>query len=95
MKKAIRRKIVISIVTIVMLITVFTTSTYAWLVTTKQVSVNNFQFNAHGGEGFLVSVDGENFHNDLTTEQMMMAIVKGYIMMIWKTYYQMIFYYIQ
>lgn len=78
MKKAIRRKIVISIVTIVMLITVFTTSTYAWLVTTKQVSVNNFQFNAHGGEGFLVSVDGENFHNDLTTEQMMMAIVKGY-----------------
>ena len=78
MNKAIRRKIVISFVTIVMLITVFTTSTYAWLVTTKQVSVNNFQFNAHGGEGFLVSVDGENFHNDLTTEQMMMAIVKGY-----------------
>ena len=78
MAKVLRRKLTLSIITLVLLIATFTTATYAWFNILTEASVENFEFNAHGGDGFLLSIDNEHWYNRLTTRQMKMAIIQGY-----------------
>lgn len=73
-----RRKLFLSFITLVLLITVFTTSTFAWFKINSSAMINGFDFQVHGGEGFLISANGTNFYNSLSKEQMLEAIVLGY-----------------
>jgi hypothetical protein len=40
--------------------------------------INGFDFQVHGGEGFVISTNGTNFYSGLSKEQMLEAIVYGY-----------------
>ena len=73
-----RRKLFLSFITLVLLITVFTTSTYAWFKINSSAMINGFDFQVHGGEGFVISTNGTNFYSGLSKEQMLEAIVYGY-----------------
>ena len=73
-----RRKLFLSFITLTLLITVFTTSTYAWFKINSKASISGFDFQVHGGEGFVVSTDGQNYYNGLSKEQVLEAIVYGY-----------------
>ena len=73
-----RRKLFLSFITLMMLITVFTSSTYAWFKINSNALLTGFDFQVHGGEGFVISNDGVNFYNGLSKEQVLEAIVYGY-----------------
>ena len=73
-----RRKIFLSFITLTLLITVFTTSTYAWFKINSSAMISGFDFEVHGGEGFVISADGEKFYNQLSQEQVLEAIVYGF-----------------
>lgn len=73
-----RRKLFLSFITLMLLITVFTSSTYAWFKINSSALISGFDFQVHGGEGFVISADGTNFYNGLSKEQMLEAIVLGY-----------------
>lgn len=72
------RKLVVSLITTICVALCFTATTFAWFYVNSQVDVDGFEFEAMGGQGFLISIDGVNFSNDLTASQMKKAIVKGY-----------------
>lgn len=74
----IHRKLLMSIISLILVIVTFTASTYAWIYNTSQVQISGFNFNATGGLGFLISVDGNNYSSDLTTSQIKRAILLSY-----------------
>ncbi len=73
----IRKKIILGIISIMLLAVTFTSTTYAWFKLNSHAGVD-FEFKVNGGLGFLVSVDGENYSNDLTTDQIKIAMIQGY-----------------
>jgi hypothetical protein len=73
----IHRKLLMSIITLVLVITTFTASTYAWIYNTNQVQISGFNFNANSGLGFLISVDDVHYSSDLTVSQIKRAILKS------------------
>lgn len=72
------RKIILSVSAIGMLGLTLTTSTYAWFKLNSRATVENFNINVIGGKGFMVSVDGGTYTNNLTTEQIQKAIAVAY-----------------
>ena len=72
------RKLMLSIIAFVSVLTCFSISTYAWFQVNSKAKVDGFVFNATGGLGFLISIDGKNYSNDITSEQMKMAMLVGY-----------------
>ncbi len=72
------RKLAVSIITAICVALCFTATTFAWFYVNSQADVDGFEFEAMGGQGFLISIDGVNYSNDLTASQMKKAIVKGY-----------------
>ncbi len=69
------RKIVLSIMTLVMLAATLTTTTFAWFNTYSNVVVEGFNITATGGQGFLISIDNVNYYNDLTKDKLLSAII--------------------
>ena len=72
------RKVILSVSTIGMLAVTLTTSTYAWFKLNQNAKVENFNISVIGGKGFMVSVDGGTYTNDLTSEQIQKAIAVAY-----------------
>jgi len=72
------RKLILSTVSLAFVGVTFATTTYAWIKIYSRAEVTNFDFRATGGLGFLISHDGVNFQNDITTSQMESAIILGY-----------------
>ncbi|MBQ3253828.1 MAG: hypothetical protein IJA65_04655, partial [Acholeplasmatales bacterium] len=72
------RKLVLSVIALICVSVCFAASTYAWFDINSRAQVSGFEFQAMSGEGFLVSVDGVNYSNDLTSKQMKMAMIQGY-----------------
>lgn len=72
------RKLILSVLSLVAVVICFASTTYAWFDVNSEANVTGFDFTAISGEGFLVSVDGVNYSNDLTTKQMQMAMIQGY-----------------
>lgn len=72
------RKLVLSVIALICVSVCFAASTYAWFDINSRAQVSGFDFQAMGGEGFLVSVDGVNYSNDLTKSDITKAIIKGY-----------------
>ena len=73
-----RRKIFISVITLVLLITVFTTSTYAWFRVNSSSYISGFNFEVMSGEGFLISTYDGNFRQELDALSLKQAMIKKY-----------------
>lgn len=73
-----RRKVFMSVMSLLMIAATFTSTTYAWFKINSSANVSGFDFEVNSGEGFWVSIDGENYYQDLTATQIKQAIVLGY-----------------
>ena len=56
----------------------FTTATYAWWKNYTNATVQGLNITANSGLGFMVSVDGINYKNDLTKEEILGAMLVRY-----------------
>lgn len=56
----------------------FTTATYAWWKNYSNATVQGLNITANSGLGFMVSVDGINYKNDLTAEEIQGAMLVSY-----------------
>ena len=56
----------------------FTTATYAWWKNYTNATVQGLNITANSGLGFMVSVDGVNYKNDLTAEEILGAMLVRY-----------------
>ena len=74
-KKVNLRKLILGLSAIGMLSLTLSTSTYAWFKLNATAKVENFDFEVIGGKGFMVSIDGGTYTNDLKTEQIEKAMV--------------------
>ena len=72
------RKLLLGVMTLILTVVALTTSTYAWFKINSNANVSGFDFRATSGEGFLVSIDGTNYSNDVTSSDMKKAILAGY-----------------
>ena len=72
------RKLIVGISTICLLVMTFVSATYAWFEINSRASVENFHFEVHGGQGFLVSIDNVNYYNDLNLLQLQKAMLVAY-----------------
>lgn len=73
-----RRKLFISVITLVLLITVFTTSTYAWFRVNSSSYISGFDFTVMSGEGFLVSTYDGNYRQELDAKSLKQAMILKY-----------------
>ncbi len=74
----IRRKISIAVALVMIFLFGITASTFAWFKINSNASVSGFEFTVQGGEGYQISIDGENYSNSINSSQMIKAILKGY-----------------
>ncbi len=72
------RKIILSIMALIVTIICLTTTTYAWFNVYSSAEVEGFNLKVTGGQGFLVSIDDEHYDNDLTNEEIFNAILLSY-----------------
>ncbi len=72
------RKLIVGISTICLLVMTFVSSTYAWFQINSRASIENFHFEVHGGQGFLVSIDNVNYYNDLNLLQLQKSMLVAY-----------------
>ena len=70
-----RRKLIMSILSVLLLVMTLTTTTYAWFNTYSQVVVEGFNISVTGGKGFLISIDNIHYYNDLTKDKILSAII--------------------
>ena len=72
------RKIFISIMTLLLLVTTFTTTTYAWFKINSSAAVEGFDFEVVGGEGFVVSMDGVNYRSSIKAKDLRNYMIVNY-----------------
>ena len=70
MKKGITRKLIMSISTATMTAVCLGTTTYAWFARNGDAVVENTKFNLESAEGLRISIDGENYSQDITLSQL-------------------------
>lgn len=63
------RKLVISILTAALLAISFITSTFAFIVISVETGIDEFDLNIEGYDGLLLSTDGINFQQDITSKE--------------------------
>ncbi len=76
--KNLTKKLFLSIITILLTLATFASVTYAWMSLNSEAWVEGMEFQATGGEGFLISVDDNNYKSNLTKSDIIKAIVKKY-----------------
>jgi hypothetical protein len=72
------KKLILSTLSLVFVGVTLVGTTFAWFKINSRAEISNFNFTATGGLGFMISHDGVHFQNDVTTDQMMSAIILGY-----------------
>ena len=72
------KKILLAVVTLLVAVVTFTGVTFAWLSINSDAWVEGMQVQATAGKGFMVSIDGTNYQNSLSTDDIMKAIVAKY-----------------
>ena len=67
-------------ISLMILLITFTGTTYAWFKINSSASVSGFNFTVTGGEGYQISLTGEegSYSSQLTSAQMRQAILCGY-----------------
>lgn len=76
--KKLWKKIFLSIVSLLLVLSTLATSTYAWMTLNSEAWVEGINFTATGGEGFSISIDGYNFKNQLVEEDIYKAVIAEY-----------------
>lgn len=72
----VRRKILFSILTCLLLVVCLSTSTYAWFQLNADAWVADFDLGFDTDEGILISVDGNHYSEGIANEKLMQALVK-------------------
>lgn len=72
------RKTIMGVSALAFTAVALTTSTYAWFKIYSKASVQGLNLTANSGLGFMISVDGKNYKNDLTKEEIQGAILVNY-----------------
>lgn len=75
--KKIRRKLVLLSTTIMMLLIALTSTTYAFIVLNDEANISQTDFEIASQDGLLLSLDGKNFYQDLSYEQIAKAIIEA------------------
>lgn len=76
--KQISRKLFLSIFTLLLTITTLGSVTFAWMSLNSEAWVEGMQFEATGGDGFLISVDNNIYKTSLSKSDIVKSIVKSY-----------------
>ena len=71
------RKTIMGVCALTCTAVTFTTATYAWWKNYTNATVQGLNITANSGLGFMVSVDGINYKNDLTKEEILGAMLVG------------------
>jgi hypothetical protein len=72
------RKLILASSTALATALTLSSTTWAWFKMNSRATVENFDFEVVGGNGFKVSIDGENYYNDLSNLQIKKAIARDY-----------------
>jgi hypothetical protein len=72
------RKTIMGVCALTCTAVTFTTATYAWWKNYTNATVQGLNITANSGLGFMVSVDGINYKNDLTAEEILGAMLVRY-----------------
>lgn len=72
------RKTIMGVCALTCTAVTFTTATYAWWKNYTNATVQGLNITANSGLGFMVSVDGVNYKNDLTAEEIYGAMLVRY-----------------
>lgn len=71
---AIKRKLILSIFMLALTIVTLSSTTYAWFVKNREAWTDEFNMQIENTEGLLMSIDGVNFSQDISKEQIVQAI---------------------
>ena len=72
------RKTIMGVCALTCTAVTFTTATYAWWKNYTNATIQGLNITANSGLGFMVSVDGINYKNDLTAEEIQGAMLVRY-----------------
>lgn len=71
------RKLILSSVTSLFLISTLATSTYAYVIIGNKADIRDFNFNIENTTGLLLSLDGKNFSQDISSNMLEEKISEG------------------
>lgn len=71
------KKLFLSCMTLVFLIITFASTTYAWFKINSSAAVEGFDFEIQGGMGFVVSADGKNYKNSISSKEIKQLIIQS------------------
>lgn len=64
-------KLLLSMITFILIVLTFGTSTFAWFTLSENGEVSNINITVGGGEGIEISLDGKNFYATITEKELM------------------------
>lgn len=76
--KKLTNKLFLSIISLLLAIATLSGATFAWMSLNSEAWVEGMTFQASGGDGFLISVDDNNYKSNLTKDDIVKSIVKSY-----------------
>lgn len=76
--KTISRKLFLSVFTLLLTVATLGSITFAWMSLNSEAWVEGMQFQATGGDGFLISVDNTIYKTNLSKADIVKSIVKNY-----------------
>lgn len=76
--KKLTRKLFLSVFTLFLTAATLGSVTFAWMSLNSEAWVEGMQFQATGGDGFLISVDNNIYKTSLSKEDIVKSIVKNY-----------------
>ena len=74
MRKSITRKLILSVASLTATAVCLTSTTYAWFAKNANAWTEEFDINIHTFEGLQISIDGENYYDSVSYEQMLKAV---------------------
>jgi hypothetical protein len=72
------RKLLLALTALSLTSVTLITTTYAWFKVNSKANVSGYDFGVTSGFGFKVSIDGKNFKQNISTEEMLKAIALGH-----------------
>lgn len=69
------RKLYLSVLSLILVAITFTATTFAWFQINSSASVEGFDFELQSGYGFVVSSDGINYKNAITSKEIKQLII--------------------
>ena len=74
-KGSLKRKLILGISTIAFTATLLTTTTFAWIARNAEAWMDDFDIELDSSLGLLMSLDGENFAQNITKDKILKQLV--------------------